>query len=55
MAEDAQIAQDSSIHRPTPQTLHLEDPVGPRRTHRARPLANLDRVSAGKDSYHVWT
>jgi len=32
---------------------HLENPVGPRRTRRAWPLASLDHVDAGKGHYCV--
>jgi len=52
MAEDMWIAQTPSAD--ATGVRHLENPVVPRRTRRARPLASLELVSVGKGPSCKW-
>jgi len=46
------IAQASSADATTVR--HLENPIVPRHTRRARPLASLEHVSVGSESPCTW-
>lgn len=50
-AEDSQVTQNTSADATNAR--QLENPVGPLRTPRARPIADLKHVSVGKDSYYA--